>query len=279
VKTWWEPGGEQHLGALAARVLGSGPPIVLLHGLVGSSRYWGGAYDRLATDHMLIVPDLLGFGRSPRPHVSYGPDDHVAALLACLDEVGANDAALVGAHSAGATVALRLAATYPQRVRAVVGFGPPLYRSPADSRARLASMGPMARLFALPGRSAAVACAWVCNHRELAAKLAVLTHPRLPAPVAADSVQHTWTSYSETLQKLVLAAEAPSWLPDIRCRVWLVAGDADRVVDHEFLAELADQHAHVTAETWPGDHHLPLRQPERCSTLLERAAVTHPSHA
>ena len=278
MKTWWEPRGEQHLGALAARVLGSGSPIVLLHGLVGSGRYWGGAYDRLATDHTLIVPDLLGFGRSPRPAAGYGPDDHVAALLACLNEVGAADPALVGAHSVGSVVALRLAARHPQRVRGVVAFGAPLYRSSAEARARLASMGPMARLFALPGRSAALACAWVCNHRRLAGKLAVLTHPRLPAPVAADSVQHTWTSYSETLQKLVLGAEAPSWRPDIRCRVWLVAGDADRVVDNGFLAELADQHAHVRAETWPGDHHLPLRQPERCMTVLERAAVTHPSH-
>jgi len=169
--------------------------MLLLHGLVGSGRYWGGAFDVLARGRRLVVPDLLGFGRSPRPARGYGPDDHVAAIVGCLDELGATDAAVVGAHSAGALIALRLAAMHPERVAAVVAFGPPAYADSRAARARMSALGPMARLFVLPTGLAAAACAWTCNHRTAAARLAVLSHPGLPAPIAADSVQHSWDSY------------------------------------------------------------------------------------
>jgi pimeloyl-ACP methyl ester carboxylesterase len=52
---------------LAVRTLGQGPPTVLLHGLLGSDRYWGGGFDRLADSGLLLAPDLLGFGAFPRP--------------------------------------------------------------------------------------------------------------------------------------------------------------------------------------------------------------------
>lgn len=248
--------------------------MVLLHGLVGSSRYWDTAYDALARGHQLVVPDLLGFGRSPKPASGYTPDDHVDALVALLDEVGAVGPATVGAHSAGSIVALRLAVRHPERVRRVVAFGPPLYADAASARAHLAAMGPMAKVFALPGPIAAAACGWVCAHRPLAARLAVMTHPHLPAAVSADSVAHTWASYTGTLTDVVLAAEAPSWLPDVVAPVTLVAGDRDKVVDRRYLTWLGTS-SPVRYLTWEGDHHLPLRQAQRCARLLGEAAAAN----
>ena len=261
--SWFPPAPARHRGALSARVLGDGAPVVLLHGLVGSGLYWGGAFDRLADRHLLVVPDLLGFGRSPRPANGYTADDHVAAVIACLDEVAAVGPAVVGGHSAGAVLALRLAAAHPERVRAVVAFGPPLYATPDDARGHLAGLGPMARLFTIPGPLAAVACAWVCRHRELAARIAVATHPHLPAPIAADSVEHTWASYTETLLSLILSAEGARWLAEVRCPVRLVAGEQDRVTDIAYLETLG-----VALDVWPTDHHYPLRLPEACVDLL-----------
>lgn len=246
--------------------------MLLLHGLVGSSRYWSATYDRLADGHQLVVPDLLGFGRSPKPPAGYTPDDHVDALVALLDELDLTAPAVVGAHSAGSVIALRLAARHANRVRAVVAFGPPLYPDAAAARAHLAAMGPMAKVFALPGPVASAACAWVCAHRPLAARLAVLTHPHLPADVAAESVAHTWASYSQTMTDVVLAAEATTWLPDIAAPVTLVAGHRDRVVDHQQLERLAASPG-LRALTWAGDHHLPLRRPDQCIELLRAGAA------
>lgn len=241
---WTPPSGEQRTaGGLSVRVLGTdGPPV------------------------------LLGFGRSPHPPTGYGPDDHVRAVVSCLDALEVEEPVLIGAHSLGSLVALRLAATFPDRVRAVVAFGPPIYPDPATARRRVARTGAMARLF-VASPWAHVACRWVCDHRSLAAWLSVWSHPQLPAPVASDGVLHTWASYSETLQRVIVAAEAHRWLDDIGIPVHLVAGRADRVVDLSFLTTFAAGHAHVEVDVWPGGHDLPLVQPRRCAALIEAVGL------
>jgi len=273
----WSPpcGRDVQTCTLAARVKGTeGAPIVLLHGLVASGLYWGSAYDVLAENHRLVVPDLLGFGRSPRPPSGYGPDDHVRALLACLDELNIVEPVTIGAHSLGTLIALRLAATHPERVASIVGFGPPLYRDRPTALARVGRTSPMGRLFVLPGQTAERACRWVCDHRAIAGRLAVVTHPGLPPPIAADGVQHTWESYSETLERVILAADAFSWLAEVTHPVRFIAGDRDRVVDVAFLRLLEREYTNLSIELWPGGHDLPLAFPLDCRQAIGEATDT-----
>ncbi len=267
--SWQPPAGEhRRAGSLAVRTLGeTGPPMLLLHGLVASGIYWGAAYDSLADHHRLVVPDLLGFGGSDRPKSGYGPDDHVEAVIGCLDALGLHGPVTIGAHSLGCLIGLRMAASHPERVTGLVGFGPPLYANRADARARIGASGPMARLFGLPGPVAELSCGWVCAHHGLAAHLAVLAHPRLPAPVAADAVEHNWTSYSQTLTKVILDAGAVGWLDTAGPPVRFVAGNRDRVVHRHFLQQLGLA-AGVTVEIWPGRHDLPLVDGERCAAAI-----------
>jgi len=256
-------------GGLSARVLGTeGPPIVLLHGLVGSGRYWGAAYDVLAEHHCLVVPDLLGFGRSPRPATGYSPDDHANAVVACLDALGIGEPVTIGAHSLGGLVAVRLAATHPGRVGGIVAFGPPLYGDPETARAHLAGTGPMGRLIVLPGPVAHVVCAWMCGHRRLAARLAVWSHPQLPASIAADGVQHTWASYSQTLEQVLLTADTGQWLNGLTVPLRLIAGDRDPVVDLGYLRCVAQRHDNVELDVWHGGHDLPLARPDDCAAAV-----------
>ncbi len=255
---WIAPGLVNVRSPLAARVLGAGSPIVLVHGLGASNCYWGGAYDRLADRHLLIVPDMLGFGESPRPPHGYGPGDHAAALAQSIESTGAQGRALVAAHSVGCLIALRLAATRPELVAGIVAFGPPIYPDRASARRHIDALGPMARLFANDTPSARVVCEWVCNHRELAAWFAAALRPDLPPQIARDGVQHTWVSYSETLRRLLLAAEASAWLDEIDVPVLFVAGTGDPVCDLAWLDHLAARHPGVTVERWQGDHDLPL---------------------
>lgn len=262
----WEParGNERRAGPLAVRTAGDGPPIVLLHGLIGSGRFWGRAYDALAADHRLIVPDLLGFGRSEHPDAGYGPDDHADAVAAALDELGVRQPAVVGAHSLGCVVALRLATSHPGCVERIVGFGPPLYPDRQVARRRIGAAGPMAKLFALPGPAAERACRWVCDHREAAALVARWTHPSLPPVLADDAVEHSWRSYSETMERCLLTGEPATWIPALSVPVELVFGASDPVVENGFVAGLARQHPHVRAERRRGDHRLPLTMPAWC---------------
>ena len=257
-------------GRLHVTVVGDGPPLLLLHGLVGSGRFWGAEYDVLARNYRLVVPDLLGFGQSDRPDHGYGRDDHADAVIEGLDALGITEPAIVGAHSLGTVIALRLAARHPQRVARITAFGPPLYRDRAAAKMRIGAASPMAKLFVLPGSIAERSCEWVCAHRRTFARVAQLSHPRLPPALAADAVEHTWRSYSETLDRCLLTGDPAADLSGIRVPVRLIAGDHDRVVDHDFLREAVTARPEIGFEVWKGDHRLPLTAPARCIAELAR---------
>ncbi len=108
---------------------GEGPPLVLLHGMMGRSDAWRmeGYVDGLRDDHRIVLVDARGHGRSGRPTdpAAYGLHCHAADVLAVLDELGLPSAALCG-WSMGAATALRIAACAPGRAVAVAALGAPL---------------------------------------------------------------------------------------------------------------------------------------------------------
>lgn len=271
---WSPPQGELRDLRLHVRVAGAGrPTFLLLHGLAGSHRYFGAAFDGLARDARLVAPDLLGFGGSmEHGRAEYGPDVHADAVRATLEELEVEPPILVGAHSIGTLVALRLALRWPERVRGVVAFGPPLYRTSEQARAHVASLGLGVRLFAMETVWARWACAWMCRHRETAARVAAWLRPDLPPEIARDGVAHDWHSYSGTLRDLMIAAEGARDLERLSIPVRLICGEGDRVVDRDLLREIAASRPNLTLETWPGDHDLPLVAPERCVDAIRALA-------
>ncbi|MEV4636501.1 alpha/beta hydrolase [Actinoplanes sp. NPDC049548] len=102
--------------ALAYRVTGSGRPVLWLHG--GGGQSWDAVTAALADRVRSYVPDLRGYGGSPRTG-PYGPEAGVRDIVALLDALGLDRAAVVG-HSSGGIVAYLLAMTYPERVDALV---------------------------------------------------------------------------------------------------------------------------------------------------------------
>lgn len=101
---------------------GAGTPVVLLHGLSGSSRWWSKNVEALAAKHLVAAVDLTGFGRTtsffglPATLPSFG---EVTALLARWMETLGEPAHLVG-HSMGGQIAIRLAAERPDLVRSLL---------------------------------------------------------------------------------------------------------------------------------------------------------------
>jgi 3-oxoadipate enol-lactonase len=91
---------------------GSGPAVLLVHAGVADRRMWDPQLPDLAPRHRVVRVDLRGFGDSPLPPEPY---DHVTDLVAVLDKVGVDRAAVVGA-SFGGLVAQELAHRCPERV-------------------------------------------------------------------------------------------------------------------------------------------------------------------
>ena len=196
----WAPGRGEFVqaGRLVVRRAGAGEPVfVLLHGLVASGETFGAAFDRLAENGTLVVPDLLGFSRSmDREGESFALDDHLDALDQTLAALGLNGARLViGGHSFGGVLALHWAARRAAQTDAVVTWGAPLFRDEAEGRERLREMGVLEQLFARDSSFAKKSCEVMCAYRRVARALAVVLSPDLPVPVSSRVALHTWPAY------------------------------------------------------------------------------------
>ena len=98
------------------RSAGDGPVILLVHGLLDSSRTWRKLAPVLALGHTVIAPDLLGHGESDGPTaVDYSLGGHAGMLRDLLDELGHERVTVVG-HSLGGGIAMTFAYHYPERV-------------------------------------------------------------------------------------------------------------------------------------------------------------------
>ncbi|MFD1730435.1 alpha/beta fold hydrolase [Deinococcus malanensis] len=97
---------------------GVGPPVVLIHGLSGSSRWWRHNVPALSQEHQVFVLDLAGYGRAWRQRALsvQAASRLIADWLVAEDLV---EVTLVG-HSMGGHIALRVAALLPERVDRLV---------------------------------------------------------------------------------------------------------------------------------------------------------------
>lgn len=108
---------------------GSGPVVVLLHGLGGNSTNWAFNTPALAAKFRVVVPDQVGFGQSDKPLVNYRVGTYVDFLDKFLSELKVERATLVG-NSMGGWIAALYALRYPSKVERLVlvdaaGFAPP----------------------------------------------------------------------------------------------------------------------------------------------------------
>ncbi len=98
---------------------GNGPPLILIHGFGGSIWNWEHQQSILSSHYRVITLDLLGSGRSDKPHITYTPARIVTFLLHFLDALEIEEATLVG-NSMGAGLAMATALTAPHRTKALV---------------------------------------------------------------------------------------------------------------------------------------------------------------
>jgi pimeloyl-ACP methyl ester carboxylesterase len=99
---------------------GTGPAVILVHGLAASMYSWRKQITPLAdAGYRVIAFDNRGFGFSDKPPSGYSNQDYVALLLALMDSLSITDAVLVG-HSMGGAIAAEAALAHPERVRGLV---------------------------------------------------------------------------------------------------------------------------------------------------------------
>ncbi len=103
-----------HGHEVSYREAGEGEPIVLLHGITGSSETWLDVFAGLAERYSVIAPDLLGHGHSAKPRGDYSLGAYASGIRDLLAALGYENATVVG-HSLGGGIAMQMAYQFPER--------------------------------------------------------------------------------------------------------------------------------------------------------------------
>jgi pimeloyl-ACP methyl ester carboxylesterase len=266
------------------RTAGEGPPVVLIHGMVNSSRHWEAVALRLARDHTVIAPDLIGHGDSATPRGDYSLGAHAAVIRDLLAAIGVESATIVG-HSLGGGVAMQFFYQFPQRTErlALVSSGglghevSPLLRGAAlPGASRLLSLAAHPRLVSaldeagerLRGRGAGTGVYLQAIARAL--------RP-LEQPGAREAFVQTLRSVIDVHGQRVSARDRLYLLAPVP--TLLVWGERDHTIP---LEHGRDAHAAIPGsrfETLPRAAHFPhLEDPEGLADVLgDFLATTEPN--
>ena len=103
---------------------GSGPLLLLLHGITSTSEAWRDVMPRLSESHTVVAPDLLGHGRSAKPRGDYSLGAYAAGVRDLLAVLGFERGSVVG-HSFGGGIAMQFSYLFPEHVErmALIGSG------------------------------------------------------------------------------------------------------------------------------------------------------------
>src|SRR5688572_16360560 len=108
-----------HGHRIVYRTAGDGPPLLLLHGITSNAATWKDVLPRLAEQHTVIAPDLLGHGQSAKPLGDYSLGAYASGVRDLLGVLGVENATVVG-HSLGGGVAMQFAYLFPERCNRLV---------------------------------------------------------------------------------------------------------------------------------------------------------------
>ena len=262
----------------AFRIAGSGPAILLIHGIGDNSTTWSSVQSTLAQRFTVIAPDLLGHGKSDKPRADYSVAAYANGMRDLLSVLDIERVTVVG-HSLGGGVAMQFAYQFPQLVDRLILVGAGGVTKDVNFALRIASL-PMGSealaLLRLPmvlpslqlvGRVAGLAIGRTGVGRDLPDMLRILRD--LPEPTASSAFARTlravvdWRGQVVTmLDRCYLTESVP---------VQLIWGSHDSVipVSHAQLAHSAMPGSQL--EIFDGSGHFPFHDdPDRFVEVVEQ---------
>jgi pimeloyl-ACP methyl ester carboxylesterase len=253
---------------------GAGEPLLLVHGFPTSSHLWARVVPLLPVGYRVIVPDLLGYGRSD-PASANGPSGdvsvagHALRMIRLLDVLGVERACVIG-HGTGAAVALDMWRARPRRVTRL-GLVNPIdapgraLGAPWAARRSLPLGGKLpsrillsrlrrrlARLYANPGAHAPAIDYYLRPFRGSQGRAALAEHMQALADDTAPTVIDALSS-SETVPSVLTA---------------IVCGDQDPLVPSASAERLHALLAASTVHHVAGGHFSPEESPEQVAEAL-----------
>ena len=254
----------RNAAAMVVECGGQGDPVVMIHGLGGTSNTFQPLMAALA-GYLVIRPDMPGAGRSETPFEPLSIADHAAAVVQMLVAMGVNRAHFVG-HSMGTLVCQHIAVSAPQAVASLTLFG--ALTEPTDAaREGLLARAEIARTAGMAGIADQI----------IAATLAPRTHAENPAAVAfvrESILRQPRIGYAANCKALARATAAN--FAAITAPTLLITGDCDPVAPVGMAQALADGIAGATLEVLDRcGHWVTVEQPAAAARAMADHLVRH----
>lgn len=244
---------------IAFEVAGEGEPVLMIHGLGGTSNTWtplAAAFSR----HKRVSFDLPGSGRSHRVEGPLSLQVLLDSALKVMERAGVARAH-VAAHSMGTIVAAHLAAAEPAKVASLALFGPLLAPS-EPARAAIRARAGKAR----EGDMQPIA------DQLLQGSISSETRSKRPTAVALvreSLMRQDPEGYARSCEALADMQSADT--SRIACPTLLVTGEEDAVAPPQAVRMMSEKIKGSRVEVLRGcGHWTPVEKPDECSNLLQR---------
>jgi pimeloyl-ACP methyl ester carboxylesterase len=238
---------------------GRGTPVLLLHGVGASKDVWRAMVAQLDPErYHVIVPDLLGFGDSPKPQWAlYTVEEHARAVIATLRQMKIVTPITIVGHSMGCLVASHIAATRPEIVRRLVLYEPPLF---ADDPEYQAHVRRRSRYFAL--------YEFIATHPQLAFTQAQVLWRLAKRIVGLQLTPEEWVPFKQSLRNTIMRQTAYDELRTAKIPTDIIHGRLDMVVIRTDLRRMFRINPHITWHTVTDFHGISVRSARYLATLV-----------
>jgi pimeloyl-ACP methyl ester carboxylesterase len=253
---------------------GSGPAVLLLHGLGCDHTTWESVIETLARRYTVIAPDLLGHGQSDKPRADYTLGGFANGMRDLLTVLGIDKVTVIG-HSFGGGVAMQFAYQFPERTERLMlvasgGLGPEV--SPAIRAISTPGFHQVMSVLTLPG----IRHAGKAGLRALSATGLSLTrdldevaeiYDTFRDRQARHAVRHVVRAVVDWQGQIVTMADR-AYLTEAM-PMWVVWGRNDRVIPVRHANAAAQLAPNARVEVIPDSGHFPHKDhPQRFARIV-----------
>jgi len=242
---------------LFAEELGTGTPLVLVHGFPLDRTSWSEVAKLLAADARVVLPDLRGFGRSPVTEGVYSMELLAEDLAALLDRLSIDQAILAG-HSMGGYVTLAFARAFPERL---AGLALVTSHAIEDAPDRKESRNKLAEEVENRGVEAVIE-ATLARYSP---------YPEVLERTRALMLQANPRAVSAALRGMAIRPNLTGLLPSIHVPALVIGGEADELITLQRAQETARLLPQGELVMIPGGGHMVMwERPDLVADALRR---------
>lgn len=246
---------------------GYGPPVILLHGWLGSWGLWQPTMEALGQHYRCYALDFWGFGESGKKRDSYAVGDFMELVRQFMDALGIERAPLIG-HSMGGTTSLGTTIRYPERITQVCVIGSPIVGSSLSFVLQLAGIP---QIGSLARNSLGALKFGVRLSSPLITRNSKAWYPMIERDLSRTTVESFFSSIG-SLRRTDLRPR----LGEVRVPTLGIYGTRDVIVHPRQYEPLRAGVQHARIEILPGSGHFPmLDEPDKYLAVIRSFLDNH----